>query len=843
MISLSVLRKVSAALLSGVLGLTAFAVALPARPASAAATLPSGFTVQKIPTPLGGDGSFNITDVKYVAPASGVEGGMFAAGKDGRIAWVADSGASRLLGTIPNVRNEFDNGLLAATPALDYATSKRVYVLYVRRDTPHHYGMLESWTVDSPAKPTSIKFEKYVVDGKANNWFDDGVNHQVGDILVWTDGSLFVSQGDGTPPSSANETALLAQDVNDPHGKVLRVQPDGKGVSSNPYYDAANPNSWKSRVFASGVRNGFRLWRDPNTNKIMSSIVGWNSYEELSPIQWKGNYGWPCWEGTVKTPGYSSMTKCQQIYQSTTRTPPMYLYPHNGVGASVTGGVVYKGSSYPSQYQNKTFFGDYARNEMWTLGTDGTKVTVPAVRIGTGVNAPTSIRACTGGDICWTDIENSSIMRLRYSFGNHVPDASATYTAVNGTNTANFDASGSSDPDGDALTYSWNFGDGASGTGVKPSHTYAAAGSYLVTLTVSDTLGNKADTQLTAVVGSNGPVVKLQTPTQADFAVGDTIALSASAVDGNGAAMDASKITWAVQLQHCPSNGDCHTHPSTTGTGSSFSTVFPDHGGDTRVLVIATSPADSSGRKATASFTALPRLRTIKVNAPSSVTPTIDDELTTSTKVVAKAQVSVAVPASDGSSPFVNWSDGVTTPTRSFKMPDSDLTLTANYQGSSQSPINSRYLALGGSSSWLGAPKGDEFSVAGGRGRRYAGGSLYWSAATGVHFTKGAIDIKFHSMGGVPTLGFPLNDESVTGDGIGRFNDFQKGHIYWSSASGAHEVHGGIRQAWVNIGGTKSKLGYPTSEEFDISTGRRVNFQRGYISWNKTTGVTTIVYS
>ena len=49
-----------------------------------------------------------------------------------------------------------------------------------------------------------------------------------------------------------------------------------------------------------------------------------------------------------------------------------------------------------------------------------------------------------------------------------------------------FDASGSSDSDGTIVSYDWDFGDGGTGTGVNPSHTFAAAGSYLVELTVVD---------------------------------------------------------------------------------------------------------------------------------------------------------------------------------------------------------------------------------------------------------------------------------------------------------------------------------------------------------------------
>jgi hypothetical protein len=98
----------------------------------------------------------------------------------------------------------------------------------------------------------------------------------------------------------------------------------------------------------------------------------------------------------------------------------------------------------------------------------------------------------------------------------------------------------------------------------------------------------------------------------------------------------------------------------------------------------------------------------------------------------------------------------------------------------------------------------------------YAGGSIYWSQRTPAVEVHGDIRHRWSQEGWeTGELGYPITDETTTPDGVGRFNHFEGGSIYWKPNLGPLVVKGAIRQFWASLGWERNAdLGYPTSEEF-----------------------------
>lgn len=102
----------------------------------------------------------------------------------------------------------------------------------------------------------------------------------------------------------------------------------------------------------------------------------------------------------------------------------------------------------------------------------------------------------------------------------------------------------------------------------------------------------------------------------------------------------------------------------------------------------------------------------------------------------------------------------------------------------------------------------------------------------------GEIKEHYEKLGGKEGfLGNPITNELTCPDNFGKYTLFERGAIYWTPFTGAHEVHGMIKDLWASVGSETSPLGYPTSDELSPDGGpdRYNTFERGRIDWDAET--------
>lgn len=159
--------------------------------------------------------------------------------------------------------------------------------------------------------------------------------------------------------------------------------------------------------------------------------------------------------------------------------------------------------------------------------------------------------------------------------------------------------------------------------------------------------------------------------------------------------------------------------------------------------------------------------------------------------------------------------------------------------------IRDKWGDLGWEGAALGYPITDELTPPDGVGRfnHFQGGSIYWSPDTDAHQVWGAIRDKWGQQGWeTGALGYPTTDELSTPDKTGLYNHFQGGSIYWSADSGVHVISGPIRDFWGTKGWERSFLKFPTSEEYSAGGGVKQDFQGGSIQYFEPTGKALAAY-
>lgn len=159
--------------------------------------------------------------------------------------------------------------------------------------------------------------------------------------------------------------------------------------------------------------------------------------------------------------------------------------------------------------------------------------------------------------------------------------------------------------------------------------------------------------------------------------------------------------------------------------------------------------------------------------------------------------------------------------------------------------ILAQYDALGGDAGPLGLPTSGEVAgpVAGSRMNTFSNGAIYWSPSTGsVVVASSAIGDLYRNNDLADELGLPTAPERAGVTPGSRVQAFQKGRIYWSEATGAHEVYGGIFWLYNIAGSDSGPLGLPTSGEQPgpVAGSRMVEFVNGTIYWSSATNANIV---
>ncbi len=385
---------------------------------------------------------------------------------------------------------------------------------------------------------------------------DGATSHSIGSLRWGRDGSLLVSAGEGADfnqmdagglyPAAFGSTrtdpnedigAFRAQDITNLGGKILRLDPaTGLGYPSNPFYNG-DPTAARSKVWAYGFRNPFRFGLRPGTGSTDPAAgnpgvafvgdVGWATWEELDVVTLAGqNFGWPCNEGFGPVPVYQSAAPahngCGTTGTATNpsgwrqpasvwhHTLPTRSVPPGVTGIAAVGGTFYADTVYPGQYRGRYFFADYGGDWIRAATFSSTNNLISIETLGTSMDVPVDLqRSPVDGNLYYVSITTGQIRRIRYTGtpgGNAAPVAPAVASPTSGPVPLSVSFSGADtfDPEGDALTFAWTFGDGGTSSLQNPSHLYTTTGTYTAILTVSDGHGGQSQSSTVITVGATG---------------------------------------------------------------------------------------------------------------------------------------------------------------------------------------------------------------------------------------------------------------------------------------------------------------------------------------------------
>ncbi|MFF4230418.1 ThuA domain-containing protein [Streptomyces sp. NPDC001820] len=433
-----------------------------------------------------------------------------------------------------------------------------------------------------------------------------------------SDGYTPIDDRPGRNP--AYDARRTSGNTNDLRGKILRIKVNDDASYSVPDGNLFAPGTAKTRpeIYAMGFRNPFRFSVDKKTGIVYVGDYGPDAgaadpkrgpggQVEFARITKPGNFGWPfCTGNNNAYVDYDFATKTSGATFDC--AAPKNESPHNtglvdlppaqpawipydggsvpefGTGSeSPMGGPVYRYDAastspvkFPEAYDGDYFAGEFGRRWIKRIeqGADGAVQSInPVPWTGTQImdmafGPDGALYVLDYGTAWFGGDENSGLYRIENATGGRSPvaEAAANKTSGQAPLRVAFSSAGTTDGDGDALTYAWDFGDGGKSTEANPTYTYKKNGTYTATLTAKDPTGRTGSASVHVVVGNTAPKVTLELPAEgALFSFGDEIPFKVTVTDpedGAAGTIDCAKVKVTYILGH-----DSHGHPVTSANG------------------------------------------------------------------------------------------------------------------------------------------------------------------------------------------------------------------------------------------------------------------------------------
>jgi cytochrome c len=380
------------------------------------------------------------------------------------------------------------------------------------------------------------------------------------------------SPSDERPDRAPWDAQKSSSNTNDLRGKIIRIKPLADGTYTIPEGNlfAKGTALTRPEIYTMGHRNPFRISVDKKTGYVYwgevgpdanapDSLLGPAGQDEVGQARKAGNQGWPYFVGDNKAYTHVDFEKNKSL-EKWVAEKPLNLSPNNtglkelppaqkafiwypygeskefplvGTGGrnAMAGPVFYSEDfknaprAFPKYYDGKLFIYDWMRGWIMavTMDKEGNFVSMEQFMPSYKFSNPMDMEFAANGDLYMLEYgsgwfsanDDARLIRIEFNGGNRKPVLTVSADKMGGSVpfTVNLSSQGTSDADGDALTYSWKItsrnGYAKMINSADAKVTFDKADIYKATLTVSDGKGGVSSQSLELTAGNETPVVSI----------------------------------------------------------------------------------------------------------------------------------------------------------------------------------------------------------------------------------------------------------------------------------------------------------------------------------------------